>query len=156
MLGSKTVLRMLSKYGYADQAYELATKEESPSWGNWIKRGLTALPETWKLSPTFKDASLNHVFLGDINAWMYNVLAGINFDEQSPGFKHILIHPHFAKGLDWVKAEYHSVNGLIKSEWKRSGNKVVLDITIPTNTSATVEVGTKKSELCAGTHQLIF
>ena len=60
MLGSKTVLRMLSKYGYADQAYELASKEDAPSWGNWIKRGLTSLAETWKLSPTFKDASLNH------------------------------------------------------------------------------------------------
>lgn len=156
MLGSKMVLRMLSKYGYADQAYELATKEDSPSWGNWIKRGLTALPETWKLSPTFKDASLNHVFLGDINAWMYNVLAGINYDEQHPGFKHILIRPHFVKGLDWVKAEYRSTYGLIKSGWRRSGTKVILNITIPTNTNATVEVGAKKKELGSGTYQLIY
>lgn len=58
---------MLAKYGYADQAYELAIQEDVPSWGNWIKRGLTTLPETWNLSPTFKDASLNHVFLGDIS-----------------------------------------------------------------------------------------
>ena len=49
MLGSKTVLRMLTKYGHADQAYELAIQEDSPSWGNWIKRGLTTLAETWKL-----------------------------------------------------------------------------------------------------------
>ncbi len=156
MLGSKTVLRMLTKYGHADQAYELAIQEDSPSWGNWIKRGLTTLAETWKLSPSFKDASLNHVFLGDIDAWMYNALAGINYDEQRPGFKHILIQPHFVKGLDWVKAEYHSIKGLIRSEWKRSGNEVLLNVTIPVNCTATVEVGEKKIELASGEHRLKF
>jgi len=156
MLGSKTVLRMLSKYGYADQAYELASKEDAPSWGNWIKRGLTSLAETWKLSPTFKDASLNHVFLGDVNAWMYNVLAGINYDYNIPGFRHILIQPHFVKGLNWVKAEYNSINGIIRSEWKRTNGSILLNVTIPTNTSATVEVAGKKKELTAGNYQLKF
>lgn len=156
MLGSKTVLRMLTKYGYADQAYELATGEESPSWGNWIKKGLTTLAETWKLSPMFKDASLNHVFLGDIDAWMYNALAGINYDEQQPGFKHILIRPHFVKGLDWVKAEYRSIKGRIRSEWKRSGNEILVNLTIPVNTTATVTVGKKEIELPAGEHSLKF
>lgn len=156
MLGSKTVLRMLAKYGYADQAYELAIQEDVPSWGNWIKRGLTTLPETWNLSPTFKDASLNHVFLGDISAWMYNVLAGINYDEKSPGFRHILFQPHFVKGLDWVKAEYHSIKGLICSEWERSGNEILLKVTIPANTTATVKAEGQNVELAAGEHQLKF
>ena len=156
MLGSKTVLRMLAKYGYADQAYELAIQEDVPSWGNWIKRGLTTLPETWNLSPTFKDASLNHVFLGDISAWMYNVLAGINYDEKSPGFRHILFQPHFVKGLDWVKAEYHSIKGLICSEWERSGNEILLKVTVPANTTATVKAEGQNVELAAGEHQLKF
>lgn len=156
MLGSKTVLRMLAKYGYADQAYELAIQEDVPSWGNWIKRGLTTLPETWNLSPTFKDASLNHVFLGDISAWMYNVLAGINYDEKSPGFRHILFQPHFVKGLDWVKAEYHSIKGLICSEWERSGNEILLKVSVPANTTATVKAEGQNVELTAGEHQLKF
>ena len=147
---------MLAKYGYADQAYELAIQEDVPSWGNWIKRGLTTLPETWNLSPTFKDASLNHVFLGDISAWMYNVLAGINYDEKSPGFRHILFQPHFVKGLDWVKAEYHSIKGLICSEWERSGNEILLKVTVPANTTATVKAEGQNVELTAGEHQLKF
>ena len=108
------------------------------------------------METSFKDASLNHVFLGDIDAWMYNALAGINYDEQRPGFKHILIQPHFVKGLDWVKAEYHSIKGLIRSEWKRSGNEVLLNVTIPVNCTATVEVGEKKIELASGEHRLKF
>lgn len=156
VLGSKTVLRMLSKYGYADLAYQMAAQEEAPSWGNWIKQGFTTLGETWILSPEFRDASVNHMFLGDVNAWMYNVLAGINYDEQEPGFKHILIQPHFVKGLDWVKAEYKSVNGIIRSEWERKGEQVILNVTIPVNTNATVECNGKKIDLGSGKHQLTF
>lgn len=92
----------------------------------------------------------------DINAWMYNVLAGINYDEQKPGFKHILIQPHFVKGLDWVKAEYKSVNGIIRSEWERKGEQVILKVTIPVNTNATVEYNGKKIDLRSGKHQLTF
>lgn len=156
VLGSKTVLRMLSKHGYADLAYQMAAQEEAPSWGNWIKQGFTTLGETWILSPEFRDASVNHMFLGDVNAWMYNVLAGINYDEQEPGFKHILIQPHFVKGLDWVKAEYKSVNGIIRSEWERKGEQVILKVTIPVNTNATVECNGKKIDLGSGKHQLTF
>ncbi len=66
--GSKFVPAMLVKYGYADDAYKMIIRPEAPSWANWIHRGLTTLPETWVLDKDFKDASLNHAFLGDISA----------------------------------------------------------------------------------------
>lgn len=156
MLGSKTVLRMLSKYGYADLAFQMVAKEEAPSWGNWVKLGFNTLAETWVLSPEFRDASVNHMFLGDVNAWMYNVLAGINYDEQQPGFRHILIQPHFVEGLDWVKAEYQSINGLIRSEWERKDGEILLKVTIPVNTSATIDINGKKTDIKAGEHQLKY
>jgi alpha-L-rhamnosidase len=156
MLGSKTVLRMLTKYGHAQQAYELATQTEAPSWGAWMEKGLTSLPETWVLSPTFKDASLNHVFLGDVYAWMYNDLAGINYDPEKPGFSNILIRPHFVDGLDWVDAEYDSVKGLIKSSWKKEGENVTLTVTIPANCTARVEVGDDIRKISSGTHNLKY
>ena len=156
MLGSKTVLRMLVKYGHADVAYKMATQTDSPSWGDWLKKGLTTPPETWVLSPDFRDASLNHVFLGDINAWMYNDLAGINYDENNPGFSHFFITPHFVKDLNWVKADYQSVKGLIRSEWQRNSAGITLKVTVPANTSATVIVDGKSTELLSGEHQLSF
>ena len=68
----------------------MATKTEAPSWGYWVEtKGYTTLAETWTLKPNFADASLNHVFMGDISAWMMNNLAGINFDVNKPGFRHI-------------------------------------------------------------------
>ena len=58
--------------------------------------------------------------------------------------------------LDWVKAEYKSVNGIIRSEWERKGEQVILKVTIPVNTNATVEYNGKKIDLRSGKHQLTF
>ena len=134
--------------------YDNITSRVYDSW--WITQGFTTLGETWVLSPEFRDASINHVFLGDISAWMYNVLAGINYDEAQPGFRHILITPHFVEGLDWVKGEYRSVQGVIRSEWSREDNRVTLKVEIPDNTTATVIACGKEQQLGAGVHELRF
>lgn len=156
MLGSKTVLRMLCKYGHENLAYRMATGTKEPSWAAWMKKGFTTLPETWILSPDFRDASVNHMFLGDINAWMYQMLAGINYDEQEAGFKHILLEPHFPTGLDWVKAAYQSVKGLVHVEWKHKNHYIEYQVTIPVGTTATLLYGGRRQRLAAGHHHLIL
>lgn len=154
MLGSKFVPAMLVKYGYADDAYKMIIRPEAPSWANWIHRGLTTLPETWVLDKDFKDASLNHAFLGDISAWMMNSLAGINPNPEKPGFAGIIIRPQFIKGISWAKGEYRSVRGLIRSEWKRESNQIELNIIIPANTEAELQLRDKSVALKTGKNQL--
>lgn len=157
LLGSKTVPAMLTKYGYVEDAMRMITKTEAPSWGYWVETmGYTTLPETWTLSPKFADASLNHVFMGDVSAWMMNQLAGINYDTATPGFRHIRITPHFVRGLDWAQGEYHSVQGLISSQWKREGDKVLLTVTVPSGCTATVEVAGQTEALTSGVHTLTY
>lgn len=157
LIGSKTVPAMLTKYGYVEDVMQMLTKIEAPSWGYWVETmGYTTLPETWTLSPEFRDASLNHVFMGDISAWMMNHLAGIQYDLENPGFDHIYIQPHFVKGLDWVHGAYKSPKGLIQSEWKREGERYGLSVTIPVGCKATVLVDEREFELGSGTHQLLF
>lgn len=157
LLGSKTVPAMLTKYGYIEDAMKMITKTEAPSWGYWVETmGYSTLPETWTLSPKFADASLNHVFMGDVSAWMMNQLAGINHDDSAPGFRHIRITPHFVKELDWAKGEYHSVRGRIASEWKREGDKVMLTVTIPADCSADIVVGDQTETVSAGTHTFSY
>lgn len=157
LIGSKTVPAMLTKYGYVEDVMKMVTKTDAPSWGYWVETmGYTTLPETWTLSPEFRDASLNHVFMGDISAWMMNYLAGIQYDEDKPGFTHINIEPHFVEGLDWAHGEYHSVKGIIRSEWKREGERYGLSVTIPVGCTATILVEEKEFQLEAGTHQLLF
>lgn len=156
LLGSKTVLRMLTKYGYVEDAYKMIVKDKAPSWGYWIKtKEYSTLPETWEMSPKFFDASLNHVFLGDVSAWMVNDITGINYDADQPGFRNIIIRPHFLKELQWAKSSYHSVNGLITTEWRRFGNKIRFEVLIPGNCTATVYLN-KIIRIKAGSHVFIL
>ncbi len=155
LIGSKTVPAMLVKYGYLDDAMKMLLKKEAPSWGYWVETmGYSTLPETWTLSPKFKDASLNHVFLGDISAWMMNQIAGINYDESKPGFRNIVLTPHFPKELQWAKGSYKSVAGEIQSEWKRNGDKIILTVRIPLGCTADLVIKGEKKSLTAGTHVL--
>ena len=158
VLGSKTVPRMLTQYGYMDDAMKMVTKTQEPSWGYWVEQlGLTALAEQWALDPIKNGTSLNHVFLGDVSAWMVNQLAGINYDPENPGFSHILITPHFVNDLSWVKGKYQSVKGLISSEWKRENGKVILDVTIPTGCHASIITDERQNiEVGAGSHRFEF
>ena len=138
LLGSRYALRMLVKYGYVETTYKLATQTRRPSWGNWIVEGFTTPLETWALRENFSDSSANHVFFGDIAAWMQSDIAGINYDEQKPGFENIIIRPHFPAEMEWAEASYHSVRGVVRSAWHRSRNHIILEVTIPLNTTATI------------------
>lgn len=138
LLGSRYALRMLVKYGYVETAYKLATQTRRPSWGNWIVEGFTTPLETWALRENFSDSSANHVFFGDIAAWMQSDIAGINYDERKPGFENVIIRPHFPAEMEWAEASYHSVRGVVRSVWHRSRNHIILEVTIPLNTTATI------------------
>jgi alpha-L-rhamnosidase len=80
--------------------------------------------------------SLNHYAYGSIGEWMYRKLAGIN--QIEPGFKKILIQPQFIKGISAVEAIYHSVYGEIKSSWSCRNGEIIVNVTIPANSTAVI------------------
>lgn len=135
LLGSKSILNALSQNGYADLAYKLASSNEYPSWGYWISGGATTLYENWD-STAEADLSLNHIMFGEINAWYYKALGGINIDENNPGFKNIIFKPHFVKGLNDIKVSHEGPYGNIVSEWKKEGEIVNYSVIIPPNSKA--------------------
>ena len=135
LLGSKTILNALSQNGYADLAFKLASSNEFPSWGYWIENGATTLYENWNLSAE-SDLSLNHIMFGEISAWFYKTLGGINVDVNNPGFKNIVLKPHFVDGLSDFKATYMSPYGKVSSSWERVGDMVIYKVYVPPNTQA--------------------
>ncbi len=146
LLGTKTLLNALSENGYADLAYEVAAQEDFPSWGNWIVNGATTLYENWPLDAS-RDISKNHIMFGEIGAWYYKALGGMKPDASQPGFKNILLEPHFVKGLDSFSASHDGPYGEILSSWKRTENTVVYNLVIPANSTATLKLSGKKVSL---------
>jgi alpha-L-rhamnosidase len=140
LVGVQWLMRGLAANGMADIAYRLATNTTYPGWGYMVENGATTIWELWNATTAAPDMnSQNHVMLlGDLIVWFYENLAGIKTDPENPGFKVIIMNPSFAEGLDHVKALYHSIHGIIKSEWKKEQGKLYWNITIPANTQAIV------------------
>ncbi|CCH02681.1 alpha-L-rhamnosidase [Fibrella aestuarina BUZ 2] len=154
LLGTKTILNALSDNGQADLAYRVAAQETFPSWGWWIKNGATTLYENWPIDAK-SDISMNHIMFGEIGAWYYKGLGGIKPDPARPGFKHVLLEPHFVAGLDGFDATHEGPYGTIRSAWKRTKKGVTYSVTIPPNSTATLRLlgsGTLQ-QLDAGTYQ---
>ncbi|WP_211339750.1 alpha-L-rhamnosidase [Mucilaginibacter gracilis] len=148
ILGAKALLGALSDNGYADVAYTIASQETYPSWGWWMVNGATTLYENWNIQATH-DISLNHIMFGEIGAWLYKGIGGIKIDPAHPGFKNIVLQPHFVKGLQQYQSSHNGPYGKIISSWKREGDVVIYTTTIPANSTAllTLPVGDKKAYL---------
>ncbi len=146
LLGTKTILNALSENGYAGLAATVALQETFPSWGWWIVNGATTFYENWPLDAK-SDISMNHIMFGEVSAWFYKALGGIFPDEAQPGFKNVILRPHFVQQLDHFGATHHSVYGTISSSWKRTGRKVSYEVIIPANSTATIFLEGEKVSL---------
>lgn len=145
VLGIQHLMRGLTQHGGLELAYKIVTNDTYPSWGYMIKNGATTIWELWNgdtANPAMN--SHNHVMLlGDLLIWFYEDLAGIKNDPSAVGFKKIWMEPVFPEKLTHVNASYESPYGTIGSSWKRDGNKLVWNITVPANTTATVKLPAK-------------
>jgi alpha-L-rhamnosidase len=134
LLGQKAILNALSENGYANAAYKIAAQETYPSWGWWMNNGATTLYENWNISAT-RDLSMNHIMFGEIGAWMYKGMGGIYPDENSPGFKNILLRPNFV--VDSFEASHVGPHGTIKSSWIKVKKRLKYTVVVPPNSTAT-------------------
>jgi len=116
-------------------AFKIATQPRYPGWGYMIAQGANAMWESWDGYD-----SRNHTPFCLISGYFYKYLAGIQPDTATPGFKHIVINPSIVGDLQYVEAYHDSPYGRIKSSWKREKEQLILEVTIPANTTATVYV----------------
>lgn len=88
--------------------------------------------------------SFSHYAFGAITAWMFRDLAGI--DTEGPGYRQIRIRPGVPSAVgasdvapvSWVRAEYDSIRGRIRSAWRRTAHGLEFEVSLPANTVATV------------------
>lgn len=143
-VGTPYFCHALSQNGHVKEAYDLLLKDDFPSWLYQVKMGATTVWEHWDgmkpdgtmWSPDMN--SFNHYAYGAIGEWMVRVAGGLEVDEAKPGYKHAVIYPRLGGGLSFMKCEYDSVYGTVKSFWEDHGNSAVLHVTVPVNTTATI------------------
>jgi len=106
---------------------------------NWLMYGRDYTDQRWSPLVQITPANVKNLRV----AWMYQTLAGINYDPAQPGFKHIILHPRPVEDLRFVKAWHKCLYGAIRSSWKRGAGQFSLDVTIPLNTTATIYIPAK-------------
>ena len=155
-LGTPYLLHMLTQYGYTDLAYTLLFQNQLPSWLYAVEHGATTMWEHW--DGIRDDGSLwdvgmnsyNHYAYGAVGDWLYGTVAGIETDEQHPGFENIRFCPRPTEKLSFAKASLKTRYGTIVSGWKRENNKILYTFTVPNGLSATAELNGKTLTLTAG------
>jgi alpha-L-rhamnosidase len=124
----------LAENGYNDIVYKMATAEDMPSYGYFVRQEATSLPEYWDMR-----ASQNHCMMGHLDEWFYSHLAGIR--NEGLAYDSITFEPYFASDLSWVKARMNTVRGVVAVEWEKSDdNNILLNVNVPFGAKASLIV----------------
>ena len=168
-LGTSILMETLTENGMSDIAYTLLLQHKNPSWLYSVDQGATTIWERWNSYTKEKGFgpvgmnSFNHYAYGAVLAWIYKSAAGIAADPKAPGFKNIIMAPKPDMRVGFVKAEYKSAAGLIKSHWRYEstqtdfGMKWVWDFTVPEGATADVTLPgeTSSKRYSAGTYHIV-
>jgi len=141
IIGTNALEQTLAPHGLAEIMFGIATKATPPSWGYQVRQGATTVWETWEGEPHH---CRNMKMLGSSEVFFYKYLAGIA--AAAPTFRRITIKPHVVGDLTWVKASHNTIRGRVAVHWRRGEDSLVMDVTIPGNTTAKVSVPTLGSE----------
>ncbi len=163
-VGTPYLLHTLTEIGRADLAYKLLLRKEFPSWLFPVTRGSTTMWERWdgmKEDGSFATPemnSFNHYAYGSVGDWLYKTVAGIDYDINEPGYKHIIFRPLPCKALGYAKARIITDNGDIISGWEYTGkgNECKFTFTIPNGCHATLYLDNEEYEFESGTYDTVF
>ncbi|OKP99100.1 glycoside hydrolase family 78 protein [Paenibacillus sp. P46E] len=141
-VGTPYLNLVLSEAGHTDVAYQLLLQTDYPSWLYQVTKGATTIWEHWdgmKEDGSFwsKDMnSFNHYAYGAIGDFLYRHVAGIELDEDFPGYKKFVIQPQPGGDLTWAAAELETMYGRIRSEWRTAADRLEVSVSVPPNATA--------------------
>lgn len=136
ILGTPALLDVLTTSGHADLAHAIVNQTTYPSWGQWLQAGADTLWESWGLNAR----SHNHPMFGTVDAWFYQDVAGISPDPEHPGYQHSIIKPYPMAAPSQASASIDTVYGQIGVAWAAGTTTFNLNVRVPGNATATVEV----------------
>ncbi len=143
-LGTQWLLHVLADNGRLDVAYAILQQTTQPSWIFMTSMEQTTLWESWDTLGSDgnflneKRTSLGHSALGSAGDWMFQAIGGLVPDSKHPGFHHFYICPRPGGTLKQAEMGYPSPYGKIATRWIIKGNKMVLEVEVPVNATATI------------------
>ena len=131
IFGTALFFEVLCANGMAEEAYAAMDKRDYPSFGWWVEQGADTFWEQWS-----GEASRNHPMMGGGLVWLYRDIAGLRCD--APGYSHITFRPRPLGDLTWASYSTETPLGEAAVRWKLRRGRMILRITVPKGSSATV------------------
>lgn len=144
-VGFHYLVKALADNNGSQLLFEMNNRDDVPGYGFQLKKGATALTESWA---ALREVSNNHLMLGHLMEWFYSGLGGITSEEDAIAFNRLIIRPNPVGDLTFTNCSFVSPYGKITSNWKKSAKRFELDVTIPANSSATIYLPASANAVC--------
>ena len=148
-VGFRYVLQALQQNGRSDIIYKMNHNDSVPGYAYQLKKGATALTESWQ---AYDNVSNNHLMLGHLMEWLYGGLGGITplppvdrggLEESGWSF---LIAPQMVGDITWAKTSLNTPHGLVSCHWTKTPQSSTLnsqffwsiEVTIPEGSDAKI------------------
>ncbi len=151
-IGFHYLVKALTDGGKSQLLFEMNARDDVPGYGFQLRKGATALTESWA---ALEIVSNNHLMLGHLMEWFYSGLGGIDQEESSVGYKKIIIKPEMAGNISFSRTSYNSPYGEIRCNWDKQPDMIRINIEIPVNTTAKILIPVKPKSIVAENEILI-
>lgn len=148
------LLDVLYENGREEEAFKILFQEKCPSWLYEVNMGANTIWESWNNileNGTRRSGSYNHFAFGCVGDFMYRRILGIQ--SMEPGYRRVKIKPGFMYGLSSAKGSFESIFGCIAVTWKKTNDKLLLDVELPPGVEGEVEVGSFKRFIKSGKYR---
>lgn len=159
LLGTPVICDALCSTGQYETAFRLFTERQCPSWLYPVTMGATTIWERWdsmrpdgSINPGAM-TSFNHYALGSIADWLQRTIGGLAPGE--PGYRRLVIQPRPGGNLTHAQVRHRTPYGMATCKWRIEGETIEVEILVPPNTTATVDLPWSDSdplEVGSGAH----
>jgi hypothetical protein len=137
-VGFHYVVVALRTGGRSDLLYDMNNRDDVPGYGYQLKKGVTALTESWM---ALGSVSNNHLMLGHIMEWFFNGLGGVLQTDASTAYRHLVLKPQVVGDLTHTHVTFKTPYGDLVSNWElNKGESFSYRISVPANANAEVHL----------------
>ncbi len=140
-IGFHYLVKALMEGGASQLLFEMNNRDDVPGYGYQLRKGATALTESW---PALEVVSNNHLMLGHLMEWFYTGIGGIQQEENSNGYRNLIIKPVIVGDLTSAKTSFESPYGTILTDWIISEKGLNVKVNIPANSTALIYLPVKE------------
>lgn len=155
-VGTPLICDALDDAGQTQLAYRMLLETSCPSFGYPVTIGATTIWERWdsmlpncEINPG-EMTSFNHYALGAVVDFLHRRVAGLA--PAAPGYRKLRFRPEPGGDLTFAGASLETPYGHASSRWELDGRSFALNVRVPANTTAIIELpdGSEPFEVGSG------